>query len=301
VNHRDEVRQFLTTRRAKITPQQAGLSAYGTRRRVAGLRREEVATLAGVSIEYYARVERGNLAGVSEPVLDAIARALQLDDAERAHLFDLARTANTSSAKRAPRRAQQVRPGIQRVLDTAIEAAAFVRNGRMDIVAANALARAFYSPVLENPANRANFARHTFLDPTAERFYDDWQSAADITVAILRTEAGQDPYNRELTELVGELSTRSEQFRVRWAAHDVRLHQSGVKCFHHPVVGELTVHYESMPLPADPGLNVTFYTTEPGTASHDAFRLLASWAATERAPLAGTGSPADDGAEHRAG
>lgn len=282
MNNREEVRQFLTTRRAKITPEQAGLSAYGTRRRVAGLRREEVALLAGVSIEYYARVERGNLSGVSESVLESIARALQLDEAERAHLFDLAKTANAGPTTRTPRRARQIRPGIQRVLDSATEAAVFVRNGRMDILATNALGRAFYAPVLENPANRRNFARHAFLDPAAADFYADWSAAADITVAILRTEAGRDPYNRELTELVGELSTRSAEFSARWAAHNVRLHQSGVKQFHHPVVGDLAVAYETMPLPGDPGLTMTFYTAEPGSASHDAFRLLASWAATSR-------------------
>lgn len=282
MDNREEIRQFLTTRRAKITPQQAGLVAYGGNRRVKGLRRHEVATLAGVSVEYYAKLERGNLAGVSDGVLNALARALQLDEAERAHLFDLARTAN-SGTRPAPRRrgaTQQVRPGVLRLLETMTDAPAFVRNGRLDILATNPLSRALYKSVFDNPANRGNLARFCFLDPVATEFYPDHDDAAGTTVNLLHTEAGRDPYNPDLTELIGELSTRDQDFRSRWAKHDVRLHHTGTKHFHHPIVGELALAFEAMPLPADPGLTLTAYHAEPGTPTHDALRLLASWAAT---------------------
>jgi transcriptional regulator with XRE-family HTH domain len=288
VDNRSEIRQFLATRRAKITPQQAGLPAYGGNRRVAGLRREEVAMLAGVSVEYYARLERGNLSGASEGVLEALARALHLDEAEREHLFDLARAANTTARIPPRRRAvQQVRPAIQRILDAMSDAPAFIRNGRLDILTANRLGYALYAPVFANPARPANLARFRFLDPLSTGFYPDWDDSANTTVALLRTEAGRDPYDRALSDLVGELSTRSDEFRVRWAAHNVRLHHTGVKRFHHPVVGDLSLAFEAMPLPADPGLTLTAYSAEPGSASHDGLRLLASWAAT----LDQTGQP----------
>lgn len=280
---RDEIRQFLTSRRARITPQEAGLPAYGGNRRVKGLRRHEVATLAGVSVEYYAKLERGNLAGVSEGVLEAVARALRLGEAERAHLLDLARTANHTSAT-APRRrrAGKVRPGVLRLLETITDGPAFVRNGRLDLLAANDLARALYSPVFANPANRGNLARFRFLDPASDELYPDWEDSASTTVNLLRTEAGRDPYNPDLTELIGELSTRSQEFRTRWAAHDVRLHHTGTKRFHHPLVGALDLAFEAMPLPADPGLTLTAYHAEPGSPSHEGLRLLASWAASEQ-------------------
>jgi len=280
------VREFLTTRRAKITPDQAGVPLYGQRRRVPGLRREEVAALAGLSTDYYIRLEKGNLRGASDSVLDAIARALQLDEAERAHLFDLARAAR--GAGRQPRRRaqpQQVRPSLQHMLDAMTTSVAFARNGRLDIVAINPLGRAFYTPVLAAPTRPANLARYCFLEPSAEDFYPDWQEAADTTVAILRTEAGRDPYNRALTDLVGELATRSDAFRTRWAAHDVRLHHTGAKRFRHPLVGDLSVAFNAMELPADPGLTLTVYTAEPGSSSEEKLTLLASWAATaDQAP-----------------
>lgn len=293
---REEIRQFLTTRRAKITPRQAGLADYGGNRRVKGLRRHEVAMLAGVSVEYYAKLERGNLAGVSDTVLEAVARALRLDEAERAHLLDLARTANHGGSAPRRRRAQQVRPGVLRLLETIADAPAFVRNGRLDLLAVNTLARALYAPLYENPANRGNLARFCFLDPAATAFYPQWEDSAGTTVNLLRTEAGRDPYNPELTELVGELSTRSQDFRTRWARHDVRLHHTGTKRFHHPVVGELTLGFEAMPLPADPGLTFTAYSAEPGTPSHDGLKLLASWAATQAAiASANAGSDTETG------
>jgi transcriptional regulator with XRE-family HTH domain len=280
MDNRSEVREFLVSRRAKITPQQAGLPAWGGNRRVAGLRREEVAMLAGVSAEYYARLERGNLSGVSESVLESLARALQLDEAERSHLFDLARAANAGPRTRHRPTRQQIRPGIQRLLDSMTDAAAYVRNGRLDIVAANRLGRALYSPVFDDPTRPVNLARFRFLNPRAHDFYPDWEESAHTTVALLRTEAGRDPYDRALTDLVGELATRSEEFRTLWAAHNVRLHHTGTKNFHHPVIGDLSLPFEAMPLPADPGLTLTAFSAEPGTAAHDGLTLLASWAAT---------------------
>jgi transcriptional regulator with XRE-family HTH domain len=282
VDNRTEVREFLTTRRAKLTPAQAGVPLYGQRRRVPGLRREEVAQLAGLSTDYYTRLEKGNLRGASDSVLDAIARALQLDDAERAHLLDLARAARAGAGREPRRRArsQQVRPSLQHVLDAMTAAAAFIRNGRLDILAINPLGRAFYAPLYDAGAHPVNLARYCFLDPSAEDLYPDWEDAADTTVAILRTEAGRDPYNRALTDLVGELATRSDAFRTRWAAHDVRLHHTGSKRFHHPLVGDLTVGFNATELPADLGLTLTVYTAEPGSESAEKLALLASWAAT---------------------
>ena len=281
VVNRDDVREFLATRRARITPQDVGLPTHGANRRVPGLRREEVAVLAGVSIDYYTRFERGNLTGVSDSVLEAVARALLLDEAERAHLLDLARTANNTSTTRRRRPSEhQVRPGMQRLLDAMTAAPTLVRNGRLDVIATNPLGRALLSPAFADPATPTNLARFTFLDPTAREFFVDWDDVANATVAILRTEAGRDPADRNLTDLIGELATRSDEFRTRWAAHNVRLHDHGTKRFHHPVVGDLALTFEELPLPADPGLTMTAYTAEPGSASHDALALLASWAAT---------------------
>ncbi len=280
MDNRDEVKAFLSSRRAQITPGQAGLANYSRSRRVPGLRRSEVADLAGVSVEYYSQLERGNLSGVSESVLDALARALCLDEAERAHLLDLARAA--VPARRARRRpaAQQIRPNVARILDGMTQVPAFVQNGRLDVLATNRLARALYAPLFADPARPANFARFNFLNPHARVFWMNWERAADDTVAMLRTEAGRDPYDKELTDLVGGLSTRSDAFRVRWAAHDVRLHRTGQKHIQHPVVGELHLSYEVMDLPADPGLALVVFSADAGTPADDALRFLASWAAT---------------------
>jgi transcriptional regulator with XRE-family HTH domain len=284
VDNRTEVREFLVSRRAKITPEQARLPA-GANRRVPGLRRIEVAALAGVSIEYYSKLERGALAGVSAGVLDAIARALQLDDAERAHLFDLARAADGSSTLMRPRRRSSKlwtpHRSLQWTLDAVTEGPAFVRSGRMDLLAANRLARAFYAQVYADPQRPANIARFTFLDDNAHHFYSDWDSAADICVAILRTEAGRDPSDKALHDLIGELSTRSSEFRTRWGAHNVRHHGTGAKTFHHHIVGDLTLAYEGLEMAAEPGLTLTIYTAEPGSPSEDALRLLGSWAASQ--------------------
>lgn len=281
--NRDEVRGFLTSRRAKVRPEQVGLPA-GHNRRVPGLRRTEVALLAGVSVEYYSRLERGNLTGVSDSVLDAIGAALRLGDAERDHLFALARTANTSPARRRRRstRGTSVRPGLRLTLDAITGAPALVRNGRLDILAANALGRALHTAAYANPRRPVNLARHCFLDrASAELFYPDWDEAADTIVAILRAEAGRDPYDKDLQDLIGELSTLSDDFRAKWGAHEVRRHATGEKHFNHPVVGRLDLLFESADLAADPGWKLLIYTAEPATATADALALLASWTATE--------------------
>jgi transcriptional regulator with XRE-family HTH domain len=258
---------------------------------VKGLRREEVASLAGVSVEYYKRLERGNVSGVSELVLEGLARALHLDDAERAHLFDLVRAANPVMPKRLRPVKQRIRPVVQRILDQ-ITAPATVRNTRLDYVGANALGRALYAPVFDSREQPANSARFTFLDRAAADFYPEWERVASELVAHLRSEAGRNPYDRQLSDLVGELSTRSDEFRVRWAAHNVRFHRTGTKRIHHPVVGELHLSYETMELSADDGLSVAIFTAEPGSASQQALDLLASWTATPgAADLTGDRSP----------
>ncbi|MQY08950.1 helix-turn-helix transcriptional regulator [Actinomadura macrotermitis] len=287
MDNREEVREFLTSRRAKITPERAGLPP-GSRRRVPGLRRSEVAALADMSVEYYAKLERGNLAGVSPSVLESLARALRLDDAERAHLLNLAQTADGTDALTRPRRRRtkdQWKPhrSLQWTLDAITAGPAFVYNGRLDILAVNRLGRAFFSDVYATPGNQANLARFNFLDPVSRRFYPEWDQAADITVAILRTQAGRNPHDKDLHDLVGELSTRSDAFRTRWGAHNVRHHGTGTKRFHHQAVGALTLAYEGLEMAAEPGLSLTIYTAEPGSPSEEGLRLLASWAATPQA------------------
>ncbi|MCS6557600.1 helix-turn-helix transcriptional regulator [Curtobacterium flaccumfaciens] len=282
MNHRDEARDFLSSRRARITPEQAGVETFGTRRRVTGLRREEVARLAGVSIDYYTRLERGNLQGVSDSVLDAIGRALQLDPAEQEHLRDLSQHQNET-----PRRAGRVvpvaavRPELQYLLDVVTDAPAMIINNRQDIVAANALGFAMHSDLVAAPVRPMNFSRFIFLDPQARNFYQDWQRAAHTNVAILRREAGRTPNDKDLAALIGELSMRSDDFRELWAAHDVRRHYAGVKSFRHSVVGPLELHFQTLELAEDPGLSLTIYPATPGSPTADALRVLASWAATE--------------------
>ncbi len=282
MDNRAEVREFLTSRRARLTPEDIGLTS--TRgRRVSGLRRSEVATLAGVSVEYYTRLERGAISGASAEVLDSLAKALLLDDAERAHLFDLAHAASPVARppKRRNPRCWTPHPSLQWMLDAITGGPAFVRNGRLDILAANALARAFYSQVYDMPGEPPNIARFTFLDQRAYDFSPDWESFADVTVAILRTEAARDPHNKDLHDLIGEMGTRSDDFRTRWAAHNVRHHGTGFKTFNHPVVGEMRLAYEGMEMESEPGLSITVYTAEPGSPSSERLQLLASWAASE--------------------
>jgi transcriptional regulator with XRE-family HTH domain len=291
VDTKKEIREFLTSRRARITPEQAGLRSYGSRR-VPGLRREEVAVLSGVSVPYYTRLERGDMSGASQSVLEALARALELDDAERAHLFELARAAQPTVARARRRRAKQrVRPEVQWTLEGITGAAAFVGNQRLDILAANQLGRALFSQLYAAPARPVNNARFVFLDPRAETFYCDWERVAGECVAILRWSVGRDPDDGDLSDLVGELATHSEAFRTRWAAHDVRFHNTGVKRFDHPVVGELTLSYNRLDLAADQGLAIFTYAAEPGSRSEEALKLLGSWSAT---PDLADATPASD-------
>lgn len=288
MDNRAEVREFLMSRRAKISPETAGLPAGGNRR-VPGLRRSEVATLAGVSVEYYSRLERGTIAGASSSVLESLARALQLDDTERAHLLDLARAADgipaSGRTRRRSAKATASRHSLTWALDAITDAVAFVRDSHQDLLATNALGRAFYSPIIGDGGRTPNLARFQFLDPASRDFYPDWDLFAEMCVAIMRAEAGRDPHDKALQDLVGELSTRSDTFRTLWAAHNVRTHGTGTKRFHHPVVGELTLAYEELAVTADPGTILMIYTAEPGSPSAERLRLLASYAASEVAGL----------------
>lgn len=285
-DHRARIRDFLATRRAKLTPEQVALPTSG-RRRVPGLRREEVAVLAGVSTEWYTRLEKGHISGVSDEVLDAVAQALRLDQDERTYLFDLARAARP--ARRAPSRRKdvQVPPRVQWLLDSMTMSAAFVRNGRQEIVAHNALARTLLAPVFDSPATaqhgRANLARYIFLDPGSQQFFVDWDAATAVTAALLRAEAGREPHDRALRDLIGELSTLSTEFRSQWAVHDVRLRHHGSKQLWHPQVGDLDLTYQSLDLPTSNRMvhHLTIYTAEPGSTSEDRLKLLTSLAATQ--------------------
>jgi transcriptional regulator with XRE-family HTH domain len=277
-----EIRDFLSTRRARITPEQAGLPAYGGNRRVKGLRREEVAMLAGVSVDYYVRMERGSLGGASESVLDALANALRLDEAERTHLLALAKESGAHGKPRSRTAPTAVRPAVQQMLDAMTDAAAWVRNGRHEILAMNQLARALYSPVLADPRRPANTTRFVYLHPDeAREFFVDYDRIANDAAAMLRLEAGRNPQDKALIALVGELSTRSELFRQRWASHDVKFHRNGQKRLRHPVVGHLDLDFESMELSSAPGLQLNVYTAAAGTPTADALKLLASWAASQ--------------------
>ncbi|MCB0987469.1 MAG: helix-turn-helix domain-containing protein [Microthrixaceae bacterium] len=277
-----ELSDFLTSRRARITPEMAGLPAFGRNRRVKGLRREEVALLAGISVEYFTRLERGKVGSASDDVLDAVARALQLDTAERAHLFDLARQINTTRTPRRPAKQERVRPTVQQIIHGLVDHPAYVRNARLDVLATNPLGAALYAPLFDSASRPVNIARFVFLDPHAAEFFTDWDTIANDSVAILRAEAGRDPYDRRLSDLVGELSTRSDDFRVRWAAHNVQLSCATVKHLHHPLVGDLTLTYEALHLPNDAGQRILVYAAEPASRTAEALGLLASWAAQPR-------------------
>lgn len=286
MDNRAQVREFLASRRARITPDQAGLPAYGGNRRVKGLRREEVALLAGVSVDYYIRMERGDLAGTSESVLDGVASALHLDEAEREHLFALARAAGPTSTRRGRPSPTTVRPVIQQVIDAITEAPAWIRNARHDILAMNPLARALYSPVLDSAVagattkRAANTTRFIYLDPAAREYFVDYDRIATDAAAMLRLEAGRNPHDKDLITLVGELSTQSELFGQHWASQNVKFHRSGRKRLRHPAVGELDLNFEAMELPSEPEFRLNIYTADPDTPTADGLKLLASWAAT---------------------
>ncbi|PWD49905.1 transcriptional regulator [Serinibacter arcticus] len=281
----DAISEFLTTRRAKLTPAQVGLPDFGGRRRVPGLRREEVALVAGMSAEYYKRLERGNAGGVSEAVIDGVSRALQLDDAEHAHLHDLVRAANAGAHPR--QRARTVRPaqltpGLRQTIDAMSTVPVFVQNGRLDAVATNELGRALFSVMLDDDRpSPANAARFLFLDPRAQEFYRDWDDQTRQIVAVLRAEAGRSPYDRQLSDLVGELSTRSDLFRTLWGAHDVRRHSTGLKRVHHPEVGDLDLTFEVLDLASGRGLQLVVFSAAPGSAAQERLQLLANLARTE--------------------
>lgn len=286
VDARGEISAFLTSRRARLTPEQAGLPDFGGRRRVTGLRREEVALLAGMSTQYYTRLERGNATGVSPSILEGICRALQLDTAEQSHLHDLVRNANVGSltTRRRSARATKVRPALQQTIDAMDSVPVVVQNRRLDALAANMMGRALFSAEFTMPERPVNAARYIFLEPTSQDFFPDWAASARQTVAVLRSEAGRSPYDRRLTDLVGELSTRSTHFRTLWSSHDVREHSTGVKRIHHPIVGDLDLTFEVMNASSEASLQIVAYSAAPDSPSHDALTMLASWAAGLVAP-----------------
>src|SRR6476469_3076816 len=280
MDNRGEVREFLMSRRARLTPEDAGLAA-GSNRRVAGLRRSEVAVLADVSVEYYAKLERGSIAGASSSVLESISRALRLDDTERAHLFDLARAADgiptSGRSRKRPTAQSGARLSLQWALEAITEGVAFVRDPYQNLLATNALGRAFYSPLIGDGGRTPNLARFQFLDPASHDFYPDWDLFAEMCVAIMPAEAGRDPHDKGLQDLVGDLSTRSHVYRRLWGSHDVRTHGAGTKRFIHPIVGEVTLAYEELAITAEPGQVLMIYTAEPGSPSAERLKLLASW------------------------
>jgi transcriptional regulator with XRE-family HTH domain len=276
-----ELREFLRSRRARVTPEQAGLAPQPGTRRVPGLRREEVASLAGVSVDYYVRLERGRGANVSEPVLEAVARALCLTDTERDHLFAVAKP---TRAQHRPMPPQRVRPGLYRLLDTLTDTPALITGHRTDVLAANRMARALYTDFDALPHRERNMARFMFLDEAARELYVDWEDSARGTVAALHLYAGRHPHDPRLAELIGELSLRDRDFRHWWADHDVLRRTHGTKRFHHPIVGDLALEYEALAPTGDPDLTLGLYTAEPGSPSEQALGLLASW--TSENPVA---------------
>lgn len=293
----EEITSFLTSRRARISPEQAGVPVFAGHRRVPGLRREEVAHLAGVSTDYYAKLERGNARGASAEVLEAIARALQLDDTERDHLLNLVEIVSPPRRRSARARTRTtVAPGTQAVLD-ALTLPALVENARLDIVAANRLGAALYDlPDPEVGGEPFNAARFQFLDPRAADFFLDFARAKRNAVALLHQAAGRDPHDEELVRLVGELSTHSREFRGLWAAHDVIRYQRGTKRYRHPTVGDLEFGYESFDLTTEPGLTMLVYTVEPSSPTAERVALLASWASTPTAPDPATADLTDPAA-----
>ncbi len=278
MDNRGEIRDFLTSRRARVRPEDSGLPAHDDRRRVPGLKREEVALLAGVSVDYYARLERGNLGGVSEAVLDAIADALKLDEAERQHLRDLAHAAAVPERRlrRRRQRTSALRPSVRAILAGMTGVPAYVRNARLDILAANDLCHALYDGILDTDGPPVNLARFVFLDGRAHGLFLDWDEVADGTVGSLRAEAGRNPLDRPLTDLIGELIARSDTFATKWAQHDVRLHRTATKRLHNTIVGDIELTGDALDLAGD-DLTIIVYTAQPGTAAAEKLALLASW------------------------
>jgi transcriptional regulator with XRE-family HTH domain len=283
VDHNAELKEFLRTRRARLSVDDVEIGGTSGVRRVPGLRREEVAQLAGVSVDYYSRLEQGRNLNVSDEVLDAVARALRLDEIERSYLFQIARSNPRRARRRTPARVQRVRPGVRRILDTLDGVApAFVFGRRMDVLATNRLARALMTDFEALPPRDRNMLRYTFLDESARDLYVDWEEVARDNVAVLRLDAGRHPDDPLLAELVGELAVRSPEFRRWWADHNVRERSHGTKHYHHPLVGDLTVDYEAVALPGDADQTLCIYTAEAASASESALQLLASWTATEQ-------------------
>jgi transcriptional regulator with XRE-family HTH domain len=299
VDRRKDIQKFLTSRRARLTPEQAGLASYGDRRRVTGLRREEVAMLAGVSMDYYARLERGHLAGASESVLEAVARALQLDEAERQHLLDLARNTESTVSHR-PRRpkpaAATARPAVMAILAGMTGIPAYLRTPRMEIIAANELCQALYGGALDEGRLPLNLALYLFLEPQSRGLFLDWDVVADDLVGALRVQAGRDPRDRALSDLIGELSTRSDEFVARWARQNVRLHRTARKQLHNRVVGDIELTGNALELPGD-DLILIAYTADPGSQAEDQLKLLTTWAASQ-GPAAARPTPAQPSPSH---
>ena len=279
MDNRKEASDFLRLLRARITPERAGLTVYGGDRRVAGLRREEVAQLAGVSAAYYIKIERGDLRGVSESVLYAIIRALNLDEAEAAHLLDLASTANRGRVITRARPEPQVSAGIQQLVDTMQDVPALVMNKLSEPVASNRLGRALFPDLFPDGKPPVNHARYLFLDDRSQLFYPDWEKSAREAVSSMRLIAGKDPSDKAFNDLIAELTAGSAEFREWWASHTVRTHTSGSKRINHPVVGAMTIQFEALALTAIPGMRLVTYLTEPASSSADALNVLRSWTA----------------------
>ncbi|MEO3751931.1 helix-turn-helix transcriptional regulator [Streptomyces sp. B6B3] len=278
-----EIAGFLRTRRAAISPDQAGLPSDGRVRRVPGLRRDEVARLAGVSTEYYTRLEQGRAGNPSTEVVEALARTLQLDRSEREHLTDLLRP-DPHAARRTPSRPQRVRPGLYLMLETLSHVPAFILGRRTDVLAANHLARAVLTDFEALPATRRNLARYYLLDPQARERVGDWEKIASETVAMLRLEAGRYPGDRQLADLVGELTLFSSEFSTWWNDHKVLRRAHGAKHYFHPVAGDLHFSYESFQVPGDTDQTLCVYNVEPASDTAQALQLLSNWTAPEITP-----------------
>jgi transcriptional regulator with XRE-family HTH domain len=272
---KEELREFLRSRRARITPTDVGLAVDDGPRRVPGLRREEIARLAGVSVDYYTRLEQGRDINVSEHVLRAVAEALRLDPDERDHLFNLA-WPSRAPRKPDPAPDETVRAGIRELLDT-VSTPAFVLGCRLDVLASNRMARALLTDFDALPRRERNHARWVFLDPVARERYVEWEQIARDNVAMLRMHAGRFRGDRELTALLAELKAKSPAFAALWAEHDVLSQSHGVKRYRHPLIGEVTLRYEALPIPDVCTQLLYVYTAEPGSSSERALRLLSSW------------------------